>query len=66
VLGCLVVGVRLSEGERMGGKRVRWNVGVIEGVPARSRQYRTGFHSERVELAKWRTRPFLSNRFIKF
>jgi len=50
VLGCLVVGARQGEGERVVG--VRQNAGQIEGVPVRTSQYRTGCRSACVQSAR--------------
>jgi len=50
VLGCLVVGARQGEGERVVG--VRQNAGELEGVPVRTSQYRTGCRGVCVQSAK--------------
>lgn len=50
MLGCLVVGARQGEGERVVG--VRQNAGQIEGVPVRTSQYRTGCRSACVQSAR--------------
>ena len=50
MLGCLVVGARQGEGERVAG--VRQKAVELEGVPVRTSQYRTGCRSACVQSAK--------------